>query len=654
MQGGDLQFDFVTPGASDVINVTNAGGGTGAANFTAASTISPSGGAAGSYTIVTASSPITYGVMPTVTPIANPLIRPTTYALDTASDANALKLNVTGGAKTLNWTGATNGDWDINATTNWNDGAVAEKFFNGDLVTFPSAAANRNITLAAAVQPGSMSVETLAGSDYSITGAGSIGGSTGLTKQGAGTLILATSNSYSGPTLINAGTLILSGNNSTSGLTTINSGAALQVGAGGPTGSLGTGDVNNEGVLAFNHGGALTVNSIISGAGAVTKSGTGTVTLDAVNTYSGPTTITGGTLNITSASSLGPIPGGAVNISGGGALDLAGIPGANSVNFSTIDGAKQFNISGAGVNGTGAIINSGTVAQQNAFQLITLTGNATVGGSGRFDMRDPADPDNAPPTLNLAGFTLTKTGTGQFTLVGTTVSGGNIVVNDGVFAIETTSTVLSSDPGTITYNPGSTAQFFNLTGEVSRPMIFNGNTVGNASGQDSTVASNITLAGDVTFTNLNNSTGALTLTGNITETGGPRSVTKNGPTVLNLNGTTTYSGTTTINGGTVNIPTGATLTANNSVSTAAGTTLNINGTAVARRHQRLRQHQRRRWHGGCHFDCRTCPAGRVKHRGRKHSHHTLQRHDGRNLQLWWAYDRRRCGRLDLETRCHQQ
>ena len=64
-------------------------------------------------------------------------------------------------------------------------------------------------------------------------------------------------------------------------------------------------------------------------------------------------------------------------------------------------------------------------------------------------------------------------------------------------------------------------------------MIINGAvTMGNASAtaQPSTVGSNIRLNGDLTVTNLNNSTGDLTLDGIISETGGSRSLIKNSTT----------------------------------------------------------------------------------------------------------------------------
>src|SRR6185369_12148992 len=90
--------------------------------------------------------------------------------------------------------------------------------------------------------------------------------------------------------------------------------------------------------------------------------------------------ISQGTLKVASSSSLGAIPGGDVTISPGGTLDL----GAGSfVSF----GTKQFFIAGSGVGGTGAITNSGANSDTTAFLYVTLTGDATLGGTGRYDIR---------------------------------------------------------------------------------------------------------------------------------------------------------------------------------------------------------------------------------------------------------------------------
>src|SRR6185503_7749339 len=98
---------------------------------------------------------------------------PASYTLVT--DATTIKLDVTGGAKDITWTGATNSVWDINSTTNWRDGAnpaIVEKYFTGDTVTFDATATNRNVTLNDAVLPGEVIVNNGAGADYTILGAG--------------------------------------------------------------------------------------------------------------------------------------------------------------------------------------------------------------------------------------------------------------------------------------------------------------------------------------------------------------------------------------------------------------------------------------------------------------------------------------------------
>ena len=78
------------------------------------------------------------------------------------------------------------------------------------------------------------------------------GGSGALSKGGAGTLTLHADNVYAGGTTITAGTL------------------QLGAGAGGATGSI-SGNVANNGTLAFNRGNTYTFGGLISGSGGVTQ-----------------------------------------------------------------------------------------------------------------------------------------------------------------------------------------------------------------------------------------------------------------------------------------------------------------------------------------------------------------------------------------------
>ncbi|HHW8763422.1 TPA: autotransporter-associated beta strand repeat-containing protein, partial [Salmonella enterica] len=101
-----------------------------------------------------------------------------------------------------------------------------------------------------------------------------------LTKTGAGTLILNAENTYTGSTTISEGTLI-----------------ATNVEA------LGTGNVTDNATLEMNTGGDF--DNAISGSGQVVKSGDETLTLSGANSYTGGTTISGGTLVASNVEALG-------------------------------------------------------------------------------------------------------------------------------------------------------------------------------------------------------------------------------------------------------------------------------------------------------------------------------------------------------------
>ena len=74
-----------------------------------------------------------------------------------------------------------------------------------------------------------------------------------------------------------SGTTVLTGNSNYTGGTLISAGA-LQLGAGGATGSI-SGNVTNNGALVFNRGDTYTFGGLISGTGSVTQQGSGTTVL---------------------------------------------------------------------------------------------------------------------------------------------------------------------------------------------------------------------------------------------------------------------------------------------------------------------------------------------------------------------------------------
>lgn len=116
-----------------------------------------------------------------------------------------------------------------------------------------------NFTLANNIAiSGDPTFSVASGTVQTISGVIADGGSPGtLEKEGAGTLVLSATNSYTGATNINAGTLEVDGSIASSSLTTVNSGAALS-----GVGTVGATQINAGGILLPGNsaGGTLTVS----------------------------------------------------------------------------------------------------------------------------------------------------------------------------------------------------------------------------------------------------------------------------------------------------------------------------------------------------------------------------------------------------------
>ncbi len=125
-----------------------------------------------------------------------------------AVDNFRLTATLVAAARTLTWM-PTTGDWDLLAA-NWNDGTASATFQADDNVVFDDAGlTQQTVTIApASVSPRSVRVTNTSG-DYTFVG-GAISGSTSLTKSGAGRLVLASANTYTGATTVSGGTLSVS------------------------------------------------------------------------------------------------------------------------------------------------------------------------------------------------------------------------------------------------------------------------------------------------------------------------------------------------------------------------------------------------------------------------------------------------------------
>jgi fibronectin-binding autotransporter adhesin len=223
------------------------------------------------------------------------------------------------------------------------------------------------------------------------------------------------------------------------------------------------GNINLSGdsrLNVFNAADTATITGTISGSAGLEKAGAGVLVIagSVLNTYTGDTLITGGTLRAGKTQAFGPAAAGAINVRGG-ALDV------NGLDF----GTKLVDIQGAGIGGAGAIVNNG-VGSVQVLQRLRLSANATIGGPNRWDVR------GAGSTVTLNGFTLTKTGNNLISILNGSISPGIIVVNQGQLGIEQGESVLVALASNIQINAGAAlwVHDFGQPVTLTRALILNG------------------------------------------------------------------------------------------------------------------------------------------------------------------------------------
>jgi autotransporter-associated beta strand protein len=344
-------------------------------------------------------------------------------------------------------------------------------------------------------------------------------GTGGLTKNGAGTLVLSQPNNYSGPTTLSAGTLAISAT------TQLGDPAAPLIFNGGNLRVTGTALANlsdlarpitltptkNVGIDVADAAHTFAVDlPLDQTTGTFTKFGAGTLELDAANTFTGNITASNGVLRIFEASALGGATKDVFCTSGTARIELDGSSGDISLPATT-----RFQTSGA--QATGALRNvAGNNRIAGQFLLTTGGGNTQIiSDGGTLNLTGPitTSPSAGARTLFLGGsangitsggiadnaaniVSVTKNGSGTWEIRGTNTHSGLTTASAGTLALTgSLAGPLTATGGT--FAPlGSPAVAGNLainSAAKFRTRI-NGSTPGTEYDQLS-AAANVTLAG---------------------------------------------------------------------------------------------------------------------------------------------------------------
>ncbi|HBK8598811.1 TPA: fibronectin-binding autotransporter adhesin ShdA [Salmonella enterica subsp. enterica serovar Agona] len=224
--------------------------------------------------------------------------------------------------------------------------------------------------------------------DNNVTGGGQI------VKSGSDELIVTGANDYSGGTTITGGTLTAD-----------------------HADSLGSGDIDNSGVLQVGEG---ELKNTLFGSGSLVKTGTGELTLNGDNDYSGGTTIDDGVLIAASVNALG-----SGDIDNSGVLQVGEGELKNTLFGSgslVKTGTGELTLSGDNTYSGGTTISDGTLIADHADSL----GTGAVANSGVLQVGE-GELEN---TLSGSG-SLVKTGTGELTLGGDNSYSGDTTIADG-------------------------------------------------------------------------------------------------------------------------------------------------------------------------------------------------------------------------------
>ncbi len=345
-----------------------------------------------------------------------------------------------------------------------------------------------------------------------------------LTKQGDGTLILSNTGNDYGDTEIDGGIL-----------------------AAKDAASLGTGDVTiaENATLALSQG---TLDNNVTGGGQIVKSGSDELIVTGDNTYSGGTTITGGTLTADHADSLGSgdIDNSGVLKVGEGDLENT-LSGSGSL---VKTGTGELTLSGGNDYSGGTTIIGGTLTADHADSL----GTGAVANSGVLQVGE-GELEN---TFSGSG-SLVKTGTGELTLSGDNTYSGGTTIADGTLTADhadSLGTGAIANSGVLQVGEG----------ELENTLSGSGSLVKTGTGE-------LTLSGDNSYSGATTITDGTLIAANVNALGSGN-IDNSGTLMLDANGTFELANITTHTGATTALAAGSTLDAGQ-LTQEDGSTLSI-------------------------------------------------------------------------------
>ena len=450
------------------------------------------------------------------------------------------------------------GDLDVIENNNLGDISSDIEFNGGTLTAAQGFESKRSVLLT-----GGGTIRVLSSP---LRALGTFSGTGLLTKSGIGTLVLSGTNQHSGGTLLREGVLSVSEDlnmGTVAGGLTFDGGALRTTeGFSSARGMLFTGNGTIE-----VKGETVTLSGVLSGAGKMTKSGSGMLTLSGTNTYGGGTKIIGGRLSVSSNGNLGSAltlinfdegalratsgftssrnillsGSGEIEVVGSSPLSLAGIlSGAGSLTKSgegvlvlsatnTYTGNTHF---AKGFLSVSKDRNLGALASSLHFEGGTLRSTSTFTSARSVTLERLGEVETAASTtLTLSGRIggrgdLEKGGDGDLVLEGDNTYLGESIISQGRLSV-------SAD--------------YNL-GDPDSGVTFQGGTLLTTQGFAS--VRGVYLRGDGTFEISQSQDPSLTLFGKVN---GGGSLIKEGEGVLRLRGSNLYTGTTLIKAGDLDV-----------------------------------------------------------------------------------------------------